>query len=197
MSNWANASYVIIKGNNADDCLSGTVTYVWNPSSLMYDPTLVEYLKFENKSGGVKVTNLDLNGTNYVLMLPQTLPDGITVTVCDSSDSVLSTFTMSDQMRIERGTMYLINIPATIRPRFRCYSPLSIIFNAGLRPDFPDLRSRETNESQPCLRRYSKQLANLGSPTAGYESLHFPENPEMNMNYGANKIVFLGYETIC
>lgn len=68
MSNWANASYVIIKGNNADDCLSGTVTYVWNPSSLMYDPTLVEYLKFENKSGGVKVTNLDLNGTNYVLI---------------------------------------------------------------------------------------------------------------------------------
>lgn len=112
MSNWTNASYVIIKGNNADDCLSGTVTYVWDPSSLMYDPTLVEYLKFENKSREVKVTNLDLTGTNYVLMLPQTLPNGITVTVYDSSDSVISTFTMSDQMRIERGTMYLINIPA-------------------------------------------------------------------------------------
>lgn len=78
----------------------------------MYDPKLVEYLKFENKSREVKVTNLDLVERNYVLVLPQTLPNGITVTVYDSSDSVLSTFSMSDPMTFERGTMYLINIPA-------------------------------------------------------------------------------------
>ena len=56
----------------------------------------------------------DLANRNYVLMLPQTLSDGITVTGYNSSDTVLSTFTTSRSMKFERDTMYSIVIPTQL-----------------------------------------------------------------------------------
>ena len=43
-----------------------------------------------------------------------------------------------------------------------------------------------TDKGKPCLRCYPKHSANLGSPTAGYESFTTPENPAPKMSYGVN-----------
>ena len=101
-----NASYAIITGNNANDCLSGTATYVWVKNDLYLDPSLVEFYAFENKSQCVKVKDLDINGSNYVSVLPQTLQEGITIQVFDSQGNILGTKQISRSITLERGYMY-------------------------------------------------------------------------------------------
>ena len=72
------------------------------------------------------------------------------------------------------------------RPRHRCYSPLSIISNAGLRPDFPAERPRKT------VYRFSHDFiatevfGKLGLPHSWVRIVHFPENPALKMSYGTN-----------
>lgn len=111
-NNYPTATYAIVTGNAADDCLSGTVTYVWNPSEIMYNPTLVEFFSFENKSQSVKIIELDNLGINYVQVLPQVLESGITISLYDSIGTELVKRTTSKSMTLERGYIYPMgNIP--------------------------------------------------------------------------------------
>lgn len=79
------------------------------------------------------------------------------------------------------------------RPRHRCYSPLSIISNAGLRPDFPAERPRKT------VYRFSHDFiatevfGKLGLPHSWVRIVHFPENPALKMSYGTNIVIFFYY----
>jgi len=109
-SNYPTAAYAVIKGNAADDCLSGTVTYVWDLSDLMYYSTLVEYYSFENKSQSVKVKELDNSGTNYVQLLPQTLESGITITLYTSNGTELTNKTTSNSIELKRGYIFSLNL---------------------------------------------------------------------------------------
>lgn len=101
-----NASYAIISGNNANDCLSGTATYIWVKNDLYLDPSLVEFYSFENKSQSVKIKDLDINGSNYVAVLPQTLQEGITIQIYDSYGNILGEKQTNKSVTLERGYMY-------------------------------------------------------------------------------------------
>lgn len=101
-----NASYAIISGNNANDCLSGTATYIWVKNDLYLDPSLVEFYSFENKSQSVKIKDLDINGSNYVAVLPQTLQEGITIRIYDSYGNILGEKQTNKSVTLERGYMY-------------------------------------------------------------------------------------------
>lgn len=105
-SNYPTASYAIITGNSESDCLSGTVTYVWDLSDLMCYPTLVEFYSFENKSNTVKIKDLDNSGMNYVHILPQTLASGFSLTLYDSNGTELVKKTKSSAMEFQRGKVY-------------------------------------------------------------------------------------------
>lgn len=100
------ASYAVISSNNSNDCLSGTATYIWVKNDLYLDPSLVEFYSFENKSNSVKVKDLDINGSNYVSVLPQTLQDGMTIQIFDSKGNLLGTKTGNSSMTFDRGRLY-------------------------------------------------------------------------------------------
>jgi len=98
------ASYAVITGNGADDCLSGTVAYVWVLSELYLDPSLKEeYYSFENKSRSVRVNNLDNENTNSVEILPQTLDKGLTIQLFDKTGKELVSKSTSTSITFSRG----------------------------------------------------------------------------------------------
>ena len=109
-SAYPDATYAVISGNTADDCLSGTATYVWVLSDLYLIPSLVEFYSFENKSNSVKVTDLDNTGSNYVSLLPQTLPQGMTIELYDADGNVLLEKRSDKTITLSRGTILNIKL---------------------------------------------------------------------------------------
>ena len=105
ISGFPTASYITITGGNTDDFISGTCTYVWMLSDLAFDPTLVEFLSKENVSNKVKVTGLNGDGTIYVQMLPQQLPNGFSVGIYDASGTELVSKTTSKSITFQRGNI--------------------------------------------------------------------------------------------
>ncbi len=100
--NYPQASYAIITGGTEDDFFSGTATY---------DPTLVRYFNFENKSNQVKITNLDNTDANYLSVMPQILPNGFNIKLYDSSNKVIADKTTSKRIVFEYQKILCANLP--------------------------------------------------------------------------------------
>lgn len=109
-SSYPTASYAIMTGGNSDDCLSGTVEYVWNLQDLYLVPGLVEFYGFKNKSNSVKIEGIGTDGIFYVQLLPQTLSSGFSISIYDAGGNSLVTRTNSTSRTLTRG--YMLKFPA-------------------------------------------------------------------------------------
>ena len=97
-----NISHVVVSGNNADDVLSGTFTYVPNPEDLMYYPELnPETVKGTGKT--ITIKHASESGVFYAPLPPIDFSNGFTVKVYDSADQIIGESIVSNSFTIKAG----------------------------------------------------------------------------------------------
>ena len=97
-----NISHVVVTGNNADDVLSGTFTYVPNPEDLMYYPELnPETVKGTGKTITIKYASE--SGVFYAPLPPIDFSNGFTIKVYDSADQIIGESIVSNSFTIKAG----------------------------------------------------------------------------------------------
>ena len=102
-------AYVVVSGNNDNDVLSGTFTYVPNQDDLMYYPELnPEIIKGTGKT--VTIFNATESGVFYTPLPPVELLNGFTVKVYDSSGQVIGESVVSNSFSFKAGQMVTIKL---------------------------------------------------------------------------------------
>ena len=102
-------AYVVVSGNNDNDVLSGTFTYVPNQDDLMYYPELnPEIIKGTGKT--VTIFNATESGVFYTPLPPVELLNGFTVKVYDSSGQVIGESIVSNSFSFKAGQMVTIKL---------------------------------------------------------------------------------------
>lgn len=102
-------AYVVVSGNNDNDVLSGTFTYVPNQDDLMYYPELnPEIIKGTGKT--VTIFNATESGVFYTPLPPVELLNGFTVKVYDSSCQVIGESVVSNSFSFKAGQMVTIKL---------------------------------------------------------------------------------------
>lgn len=97
-----NISYVVVSGNNADDVLSGTFTYVPNTDDLMYYPELnPETVKGTGKT--ITIRHANESGIFYAPLPPVDFSNGFTVKVYNSADQVIGTSEITSSFTLKAG----------------------------------------------------------------------------------------------
>ena len=97
-----NISHVVVSGNNADDVLSGTFTYVPNPEDLMYYPELnPETVKGTGKT--ITIKHASESGVFYAPLPPIDFSNGFTIKVYDSADQIIGESIVSNSFTIKAG----------------------------------------------------------------------------------------------
>lgn len=97
-----NISHVVVSGNNADDVLSGTFTYVPNPEDLMYYPELnPETVKGTGKT--ITIRHASESGVFYAPLPPIDFSNGFTIKVYDSADQIIGESIVSNSFTIKAG----------------------------------------------------------------------------------------------
>lgn len=97
-----NISHVVVSGNNADDVLSGTFTYVPNPEDLMYYPELnPETVKGTGKT--ITIKHASESGVFYAPLPPIDFSNGFTIKVYDSADQIIGESIVSNYFTIKAG----------------------------------------------------------------------------------------------
>lgn len=97
-----NISHVVVTGNNADDVLSGTFTYVPNPEDLMYYPELnPETVKGTGKT--ITIRHASESGVFYAPLPPIDFSNGFTIKVYDSADQIIGESIVSNSFTIKAG----------------------------------------------------------------------------------------------
>lgn len=97
-----NISHVVVSGNNADDVLSGTFTYVPNPKDLMYYPELnPETVKGTGKT--ITIKHASESGVFYAPLPPIDFSNGFTIKVYDSADQIIGESIVSNSFTIKAG----------------------------------------------------------------------------------------------
>lgn len=97
-----NIAYVVISGNNDDDVLSGTYTYVPNPDDLMYYPELnPEIVKGTGKT--ITIKKVDGSDVFYAPLAPIEYTNGFTVKVFDSAEQLIGEKSISNSFSLKAG----------------------------------------------------------------------------------------------
>ncbi len=97
-----NISYIVVSGNNADDVLSGTFTYVPNTDNLMYYPELnPETVKGTGKT--ITIRHANESGIFYAPLPPIDFSNGFTVKVYNSADQVVGTSEITNSFTLKAG----------------------------------------------------------------------------------------------
>lgn len=97
-----NISHVVISGNNADDVLSGTFTYVPNPEDLMYYPELnPEIVKGTGKT--ITIRHASESGVYYAPLPPVDFSNGFTVKVYNTINQVVGTSKFTNAFSLKAG----------------------------------------------------------------------------------------------
>ena len=97
-----NISHVVVSGNNADDVLSGTFTYVPNPEDLMYYPELnPETVKGTGKT--ITIRHASESGVFYAPLPPIDFSNGFTIKVYDSANQIIGESIVSNSFTIKAG----------------------------------------------------------------------------------------------
>ena len=97
-----NISYIVVSGNNADDVLSGTFTYVPNTDDLMYYPELnPETVKGTGKT--ITIRHANESGIFYAPLPPIDFSNGFTIKVYNSADQVVGTSEITNSFTLKAG----------------------------------------------------------------------------------------------
>ena len=97
-----NISHVVVTGNNADDVLSGTFTYVPNPEDLMYYPELnPETVKGTGKT--ITIRHASESGVFYAPLPPIDFSNGFTIKVYDSANQIIGESIVSNSFTLKAG----------------------------------------------------------------------------------------------
>ncbi len=95
-------SYVVVSGNNDNDVLSGTFTYVPNTDDLMYYPELnPETVKGTGKT--ITIKHASESGVFYAPLPPIDFSSGFTVKVYNTTDQVVGTSKITNAFSLKAG----------------------------------------------------------------------------------------------